>query len=89
MKELKQAILEKDPDDYQSNIYYVVHTNKEFGLSYEDRFEFDGSKLMVSIKQKYKNHNYFLSVAQINAKLKSVFFSKNNWDYLKKIILFN
>ncbi len=84
MKELKQAILEKDPDDYQSNIYYVVHTNKEFGLSYEDRFEFDGSKLMVSIKQKYKNHNYFLSVAQINAKLKSVFFSKNNWDYLKK-----
>lgn len=86
MKELKQRILEKDPDDYQSNIYYVVDTNKEFELKSEESFvlNFKDSKLIVSIKQKYKNHNYFLSVAQINAKLKSGFFSKNNWDYLKK-----
>jgi hypothetical protein len=86
MEELKQRILEKDPDDYHSNIYYVVDTNKEFELKSEESFvlTFNDPKLMVSIKERYKNHKYFLSVAQINTKLKSGFFSKNNWDYLKK-----
>ena len=62
MKELKQRILEKDPDDYRSNIYYVVDTNKEFELKSDESFSFNfnDSKLMLSIKHKYKNHNYFL-----------------------------
>jgi hypothetical protein len=79
-----QKIKKKYEDDTHSDVYYIIDTNKEFELKYNDMFNLNRDKLMISIKKKYQNHKYYLNVSQINAKIKSRFFKKNNWENLKK-----
>jgi hypothetical protein len=66
--------------------FSIINTGKVFHLSWDEMFHFDKEKFITTVKEKYKNNFLFISVDEINKKLKSkgLFDSKrDNWYNLR------
>ena len=77
-----------DNGKYKSK-YCIVETEKVFELSFDDRFQFDVEKFINTVKEKYHENEFYLSVDTMNKKLKpkGLFDSKrDNWYNLRKTI---
>lgn len=57
----------------------VILSGEKFKLDKDEDWEFNKLDFLTEIKNKYKNHKYYLSAEQIGAKIKGGFFSKSKW----------
>ena len=68
------------------NEYCIIETGKVFQLSYTDSFKFDHIKFITTIKEKYFDSEFYITVDSMNKKLKSkgLFDTKrDNWYNLR------